>query len=199
MTSYESLSKRQDLFLRYGPYGLPALLLKVAKPYPVSITTWQSAEPMLVTTDIAHVGGRLLDLTSPAFTSLDAWISNGHAVNNAPAGRARARANALLQQRRHRSGFRPHARTRAAGFRDLRQQRQPRARQELRGRQLPRLRRQLAVPDLRHTPEAAALELLRGRRLRVGRHWRERDPASRAVARGGRRVPRGRHHLRDHR
>ena len=82
--TYESLSKRQDLFLRYGPYGFPALLLKAAKPYPVSITTWQSAEPTLVTTDIAHVGGRLLDLTSPAFTSLDAWISNGHTVNNAP-------------------------------------------------------------------------------------------------------------------
>ena len=84
VASYDALSKRQDLFLRYGPYGFPALLLKVAKPYPVSITTWQSAETTLVTTDIAHVGGRLLDLTSPAFTSLDTWISNGHALNNAP-------------------------------------------------------------------------------------------------------------------
>ncbi|MEI9949645.1 MAG: hypothetical protein WDO74_11865 [Pseudomonadota bacterium] len=84
VASYDSLSKRQDLLLRYGPYGFPALLLKVAKPYPVSLTTWQSIEPTLVTTDIAHVGGRLLDLTSPAFTALDAWISNGHAINNAP-------------------------------------------------------------------------------------------------------------------
>jgi len=84
VTSYDAVSKRQDLFLRYGPYGFPALLLKVAKPFPVTITTWQSAEPTLVTTDIAHVGGRLLDLTSPAFTSLDAWITNGHTVNNAP-------------------------------------------------------------------------------------------------------------------
>jgi len=84
VTSYDEVSKRQDLFLRYGPYGFPALLLKVAKPYPVSITTWQSADATLVTTDIAHVGGRLLDLTSPAFTSLDAWITNGHAINNAP-------------------------------------------------------------------------------------------------------------------
>jgi len=85
VTNYDALSKRQDLFLRYGPYGLPALLLKVAKPFPVSITTWQSAEPTVVTTDISHVGGRLLDLTSPSFTALDAWITNGHAVNNAPA------------------------------------------------------------------------------------------------------------------
>ena len=84
VASYDALSKRQDLFLRYGPYGFPALLLKVAKPFPVSITTWQSAEPTLVTADIAHVGGRLLDLTSPAFTALDAWITNGHALNNAP-------------------------------------------------------------------------------------------------------------------
>ena len=84
VTSYDSLSKRQDLFLRYGAYGLPALLLKVAKPYPVSITTWQSADPITVTTDITHGGGQLLDLTSPSFTLLDAWITNGHAVNNAP-------------------------------------------------------------------------------------------------------------------
>ncbi|HEX2670154.1 MAG TPA: hypothetical protein VHM25_04740, partial [Polyangiaceae bacterium] len=84
VTSYDNVSKRQVLFLRYGPYGFPAMLLKVAKPFPVSITTWQSADPTLVTTDIAHVGGRLLDLTSPAFTSLDTWITNGHTINNAP-------------------------------------------------------------------------------------------------------------------
>ncbi len=84
VTSYESLTKRKDLLLRYGPYGLPALLLKVAKPYPIAITTWQSAKPTLITTDIAHVGGQLLDLTSPSFTLLDTWISNGFAVNNAP-------------------------------------------------------------------------------------------------------------------
>jgi hypothetical protein len=84
VSSYDTLTKRKDLFLRYGPYGLPALLLKVAKPFPVSITTWQSATPTLVTTDIAHVGGQLLDFTSPTFTLIDAWISNGFAVNNAP-------------------------------------------------------------------------------------------------------------------
>jgi hypothetical protein len=86
VTSYDSLSKRRDLFFRYGPYGLPALLLKVAKPFPLSLTTWQDEKPMLVTTDISHVGGQLLDLTSPSFTLLDAWISNGHTVNNAPPG-----------------------------------------------------------------------------------------------------------------
>ena len=84
VTSYDLLSKRKDLFLRYGPYGLPALLLKATKPFPLSITTWQSSTPTLITTDIAHVGGQLLDLTSPSFTVLDAWITNGHAVNNAP-------------------------------------------------------------------------------------------------------------------
>jgi hypothetical protein len=85
VTSYDSLTKRKDLFLRYGPYGLPALLLKVAPPFPIAITTWQSATPTLITTDISHVGGSLLDLTSPSFTLLDTWISNGFAVNNAPA------------------------------------------------------------------------------------------------------------------
>ncbi|HEY3667239.1 MAG TPA: hypothetical protein VGL19_14625, partial [Polyangiaceae bacterium] len=85
VTSYDKLTKRRDLFLRYGPYGLPALLLKVAKPFPVSLTTWQSSDPIVVTTDIAHAGDRLLDLTSPTFTLIDTWISNGFAVNNAPA------------------------------------------------------------------------------------------------------------------
>ncbi len=85
VTSYDLLTKRKDLFLRYGPYGVPALLLKVAKPFPIAITTWQSATPMLITTDISHVGGELLDITSPSFTLLDAWITNGFAVNNAPA------------------------------------------------------------------------------------------------------------------
>jgi hypothetical protein len=85
VTSYDSLTKRKDLFLRYGPYGLPALLLKVAPPFPIALTTWQSATPTLVTTDISHVGGSLLDLTSPSFTLLDGWIENGFAVNNAPA------------------------------------------------------------------------------------------------------------------
>ncbi|HWZ91895.1 MAG TPA: hypothetical protein VNW92_23690, partial [Polyangiaceae bacterium] len=46
---------------------------------------WQSATPTLIRTDISHVGGSLLDLTSPSFTLLDTWISNGYAVNNAPA------------------------------------------------------------------------------------------------------------------
>jgi hypothetical protein len=84
VTSYDTLTKRKDLFLRYGPYGLPALLLKAAKPFPVSITTWQSPDPMLVTTDISHGGRQLLDLASPTFTVLDTWITNGFAVNNAP-------------------------------------------------------------------------------------------------------------------
>jgi hypothetical protein len=85
VTSYASLTKRKDLFLRYGPYGLPALLLKVAPSYPIALTTWQSATPTLIKTDISHVGGSLLDLTSPSFTLLDSWIANGFALNNAPA------------------------------------------------------------------------------------------------------------------
>jgi len=85
VTSYESLTKRRDLFLRYGPYGIPALLLKVAPKFQLSLTTWQNSDPILVTTDISHVGGTLLDLTSPSFTLLDTWITNGAAVNNAPA------------------------------------------------------------------------------------------------------------------
>ncbi len=154
VTSYDSLSKRQDLFLRYGPYGLPALLLKVAKEYPVSITTWQSAEPIVVSTDIAHGGGQLLDLTSPSFTLLYAWITNGHAVNNAPRSRAHRRADPVLQRSRHRSRVRIHRRPQRGGFFDLQKHRKRRDRAALRGGELPRLARQFAVLTCGSTPEA---------------------------------------------
>lgn len=85
VSSYESLTRRRDLFESYGPYGIPGLLLKVVPNYRLALTSWKSSEPTLVTTDIAHQGGRLLDFTSPAYNTLERWIDNGAAENNAPA------------------------------------------------------------------------------------------------------------------
>ncbi len=82
--SYDTLTKRRDLLEEYGPYGVPGLLLKALPSYSIRLTSWDGSEPQLIHTDIAHVGGSSLDLTSSAFTQLETWIRGGAAENNAP-------------------------------------------------------------------------------------------------------------------
>jgi hypothetical protein len=98
VTSYESLTLRRDLFASYGPYGIPGLLLKVVPPYRLALTSWKSTEPTLITTEIAHQGDRLVDFTTPAFNTLDAWIENGAAENNAPAAPVKKETGACAQE-----------------------------------------------------------------------------------------------------
>ncbi|HLV64526.1 MAG TPA: hypothetical protein VKY73_01885 [Polyangiaceae bacterium] len=81
--SYEELTYRRDLLIEYGPYGIPGLLLKVVPDFRINLTTWDSSEPILITTDIAHGGDRVIDFTSPSFTTLEQWIARGATVNNA--------------------------------------------------------------------------------------------------------------------
>ena len=81
--SYAALTKRQDLLVPYGPYATPNLLLKALPPFQLGVTTWNGDEPIYVTTDIAHGGGRLLDVTSVSYTELQRWISRGATENNA--------------------------------------------------------------------------------------------------------------------
>lgn len=87
VASYEDLRLRGDLLTEYGPYGVPGLLLKALPPFPVRLTSWDGSDPVLITTDIAHVGGSLLDFTSSGFSTLETWIRNGAAENNAPTPR----------------------------------------------------------------------------------------------------------------
>lgn len=82
--SYDTLVKRRDLLTDYGPYGVPGLLLKALPPYSVRLTSWDGSEPQIIHTNIAHVGGSSLDMTSSAFTQLETWIRGGAAENNAP-------------------------------------------------------------------------------------------------------------------
>src|SRR6201999_1573787 len=72
-----------DLLVSYGPYLLPALLAKVLPPFQVRLSTWDSATPIIVRTDIPHAGGSLVDLTSSSFNALSTWISRGASENNA--------------------------------------------------------------------------------------------------------------------
>jgi hypothetical protein len=83
METYDTLTLRRDLFLEYGPYGMPALLLKAVPPQSLKLTSWDN-ESQFITTDIAHAGGSLFDVTSVSFSTLRKWIENGAQENNAP-------------------------------------------------------------------------------------------------------------------
>ncbi|HMJ15679.1 MAG TPA: hypothetical protein VK524_29885 [Polyangiaceae bacterium] len=84
--SYDTLNLRRDLFINYGPYGYPALLLKVLPPQDLRLTSWDN-ETQTTKSDIAHVGGSLLDVTSSSYAQLERWIANGASENNAPVAR----------------------------------------------------------------------------------------------------------------
>lgn len=83
LQSYADLAHRRDLLVNYGPYGMPGLLVKVAPAFKLALTTWKSSEPLILGSNIAHVGGSLIDITSPSFTQLQTWMENGAAENNA--------------------------------------------------------------------------------------------------------------------
>ena len=83
VTSYDALAKRHDLLVSYGPYLMPGLLAKVLLPFKIRMTTWEGDDPIIVTSDIAHAGGQLIDITSTSFNSLSTWIARGASENNA--------------------------------------------------------------------------------------------------------------------
>jgi hypothetical protein len=83
--SYDALDKRRDLLIPYGPYAMPNLLLKALPPGQLGISNWKGDNPVYVTTDVAHAGGRLLDVTSVSFLELSRWISRGATENNSVA------------------------------------------------------------------------------------------------------------------
>lgn len=83
LETYGDLSRRRDLLVNYGPYGMPGLLVKVTPDFKLPLTNWKTSEPLIINSHIAHVGGSLVDITSTSFTQLQAWMENGAAENNA--------------------------------------------------------------------------------------------------------------------
>jgi hypothetical protein len=83
LQSYDDLVLRRDLLVNYGPYGMPALLVKVVPPFKLGLTSWKSAEPLIINSNIAHVGRSPIEITSTSFTQLQTWLENGAAENNA--------------------------------------------------------------------------------------------------------------------
>lgn len=81
ISSYENLQKRKDLLVDYGPYGQPALLLKNLDPFQVEIQGFDGNKTVL-TTDVKHTGGSILDPTGTAYLTIRRWIQNGATANN---------------------------------------------------------------------------------------------------------------------
>jgi WD40 repeat protein len=74
LTSFASLHKRPDLLRAFGAYPSPMLLLKaVAETDQLAIAYRDQTLP----SRIPHVGGSLLQVSSPAFLTLQRWLENG--------------------------------------------------------------------------------------------------------------------------
>lgn len=81
VASYEGVSKRKDLLVEYGPYGQPAFLLKNIDPFQVEVQGYDGVKTV-ITTDIKHAGGSILDPTGTGYQTLRRWIQNGATENN---------------------------------------------------------------------------------------------------------------------
>ncbi|MEZ4230769.1 MAG: hypothetical protein R3B89_16450 [Polyangiaceae bacterium] len=81
LESYEDLQLRRDLFINYGPYGLPNLLLKTVPPFQMRLTSWDN-QVEIITTDIPHAGGSIFDRSSSSLLALLRWIERGATENN---------------------------------------------------------------------------------------------------------------------
>ncbi len=81
LSGYAGIDHRRDLLLDYGPYQNPSLLVKNVAPYQLSLQTWDGTK-VVVTTDIKHTGGPILDPTASGFVTLKRWVENGATVNN---------------------------------------------------------------------------------------------------------------------
>jgi hypothetical protein len=101
VASFAGVNKRRDLLLDYGPYGQPAFLLKNVDPFQVAVQTYDGKR-VVVTTDIKHAGGSILDPTGSAYATLRRWIQNGATENNtgvAPTNVERLPCNSFLPSR----------------------------------------------------------------------------------------------------
>lgn len=108
LESYDQLSLRRDLLIDYGPYQMPALLLRVVPPQTLKLTSWDN-DAQFITTDIAHDAGSLLDVTSVSFNTLKKWIDNGAAENNAPPVEPEPQLQPCATQIGSATGFDPNA------------------------------------------------------------------------------------------
>lgn len=85
LSSYDSLMRRRDVLMTYGPYPVPTLLLKAGAPLSVGVEVLDPPDPSRpderierVTLDIRHGGGRSLEESSLASLELRSWMERGY-------------------------------------------------------------------------------------------------------------------------
>lgn len=85
MTSFDSLMRRDDVLVSYGPYSAPLLLLKGGDPIDIQVETFDPANRfMRITTAIQHNAGSNIDRGSQAYSRLKQWLESGFQRNGVP-------------------------------------------------------------------------------------------------------------------
>lgn len=81
VAAFAGVNLRRDLLVNYGPYGQPGFLVKNVPPFQIETQSYDG-ERTVITTDIRHAGGSILDPTESAYQTLRRWIDNGATENN---------------------------------------------------------------------------------------------------------------------
>lgn len=82
VSSYDSLRRRTDLLIEYGPYPRPMLLIRAGDQVPVTVSTLDGS--VEVTTDVPHAGGRILRRGTQGFGRLLQWLDQGYTRTGIP-------------------------------------------------------------------------------------------------------------------
>ena len=77
VTSYESITKRRDVLSRFGAYPYPLLLIKAVGDKKLKLQYGDAFRDI----DVQHSGGRILDVGSDAYFTLQTWLDNGATEN----------------------------------------------------------------------------------------------------------------------
>ncbi len=95
LASYDSLRRRTDALVPYGPYPRPLLLLKVDIPQDLTIETHDPPDPaapdvrqVAIRTDIRHAADATMPRGSRGFAELTEWLANGFTRTGVPAEQA---------------------------------------------------------------------------------------------------------------
>jgi WD40-like Beta Propeller Repeat len=92
LSSYDTLSRRNDLLAPFGPYPLPLLLLKAGNPAQIDVRTIDPPDPtqpdkrrVSITTDIRHAAGEgAISQGSRDYSILKQWLDGGHTRTGVP-------------------------------------------------------------------------------------------------------------------
>jgi len=113
VSSYDSLMRRSDVLVAYGPYPRPLLLLKASEPVNVAVETLDGTVD--IETDIRHGGGVNMEASSRGFGELARWIDSGYSRTGAPVDRTPDAGEGCVPGAGHAPGFAADAPPEPAG------------------------------------------------------------------------------------